>query len=183
MGYGVVARLFHWITVLIVLVMISVGLTMTQDIPRRFQDPLFVLHKGLGAMFLLLIFGRIAWRIGHPPPPLPSSLPRPQRMAAESVHIALYAMLLVMAISGYVRVTTGGFPIEWLEAIGVPPLLPKMERVAKLASSVHAAGKTVLIALIVVHVSAAIWHGAVRRDGVFGRMWPPFGGGGSPERH
>lgn len=175
MGYGVIARMFHWITVLIVFVMIPVGLTMTQDIPRRFQDPLFMLHKGLGVVFLVLILARIVWRIGHPPPALPAHIPKLQRRAAEGTHLALYGMLLIMAVSGYVRVTAGGFPIEWLDALGVPPLLPKMERVAEIASAVHATAKTLLIALIALHVAAACWHGLIRRDGVFGRMWPPSG--------
>ena len=55
MGYGIVARLFHWVTVLLVLVMIPVGLTMTQDCPQPLQDRLFILHKGLGPVVLLVV--------------------------------------------------------------------------------------------------------------------------------
>ena len=174
MGYDVVSRLFHWVTVLIVLVMIPVGLYMTQDgIPKATQDRLFILHKGLGAVFLLVILARIGWRLFHRPPPLPASIPRAQRLAAEAVHGGLYFLLLVMAVSGYVRVTTGGFPIEWLNAVGIPPLLPKAEAVSKVASGVHAVAKSLLILLILAHVGAAAYHGLVRRDGVFSRMWPP----------
>ena len=89
------------------------------------------------------------------------------------MHVGLYATLLVMAISGYVRVTTGGFPIEMLEALGVPPLLPRNEQVAKVAETVHATTILVLLVLIAMHVGAAAYHGIVRRDGVFSRMWPP----------
>ncbi len=79
-----------------------------------------------------------------------------------------------MAVSGYVRVTAGGFPIESLNALGVPPALAKNEALANAAKAFHGTCAYLLIALIAVHVGAAAYHGIVRRDGVFSRMWPPF---------
>ena len=174
MGFGTVSRLFHWVTVLLVAVMIPVGLIMTQDVPKSVQDPLFILHKGLGPIVLVVVLARLGWRAFHPAPSLPPSVPRLQARAAGLVHGALYFFLILQAVSGYVRVTTGGFPIEGLEALGIPPLLPKAEGVGKIASGVHQASAICLILLIVMHVSAAAYHGIVRRDGVFSMMWPPI---------
>ncbi len=174
MRYGLVSRLFHWITVVLVLVMIPVGLTMIQEIPRPVQDRLFILHKGLGPVVLVVVLLRLAWRLAHPAPPLPAEMPALQRRAAGAVHAGLYALLIVMATSGYVRVTTGGFPIEALNALGIPPLFAKNEAVAEVAERIHATAAAGLIVLIALHVGAAAWHGLVRRDGVVGRMWPPF---------
>ena len=147
---------------------------MIQEIPRPTQDALFILHKGLGPFVLLVVLLRLAWRFASPPPPLPQEMPKLQRLAAGTVHAGLYAVLIVMAVSGYVRVTTGGFPIESLRALGIPPLLPKNESVAEVAKAIHATARYVLIALILLHVAAAAYHGLIRRDGVFSRMWPPF---------
>ena len=72
MGYGVVSRVFHWLTVVLVLVMIPVGLTMIQEIPRPTQDRLFILHKGLGPVVFVVVALRLAWRAFDPPPPLPA---------------------------------------------------------------------------------------------------------------
>ena len=174
MRYGLVSRLFHWITVLLVMVMIPVGFLMVQEIPRPVQDSLFIVHKSLGPAVLVVVVLRLAWRAFHPAPPLPADLPAAQRFAASAVHVGLYALLLVMATSGYVRVTTGGFPIEALQAIGVPPLFPKNEAVAKVAERIHATAIIGLLALIALHVGAAAWHGLVRRDGIVSRMWPPL---------
>lgn len=174
MGYGVVARGFHWITVLLVFTMIPVGLIMTQDLPRTIQDPLFVLHKGLGPFVLLLVALRLVWRAFNPPPPLPGSVPDLQRRIAGAVHFALYGLLLIMGISGYVRVTAGGFPIESLNALGIPPLLAKDEPLAKIAASVHSLAAFGLIALIITHVTASAYHAILQKDGVLRRMWPPF---------
>jgi cytochrome b561 len=79
-----------------------------------------------------------------------------------------------MVVSGYVRVTTGGFPIELLNAVGIPPFLPRSESAANIAKSIHATAKYGLIVLILMHVGAAAFHGLVLRDRVFWRMWPPF---------
>jgi cytochrome b561 len=174
MRYGVVSRGFHWLTVLLVFTMIPVGLIMTQDLPRSIQNPLFILHKGLGVVVLVVVALRLGWRAFNPPPPLPAAIPAPQRLAAAATHAGLYALLMVMAVSGYVRVTAGGFPIELLVAFGVPPLLAENEPLAETAKAVHAAAAFALIGLVSVHVAAASYHGIVRRDGVFSRMWPPF---------
>jgi len=173
-GYDKVARMFHWVTVLLVLVMIPAGLIMTQDVPRALQDRLFVIHKGLGPLVFLVVLARLVWRLRHPPPPLPAEVPPAQARASRLMHAALYAFLLLQAASGYVRVTTGGFPIEALQAIGIPPLLPKAKAVAEVASTIHAVSVSILIALIVGHVAAALHHRFVRHDGVLARMWPPL---------
>lgn len=174
MRYGLVSRLFHWITVLLVLVMIPVGLVMIQEIPRSVQNPLFALHKSLGPLVFLVVLLRLGWRLLHPPPPLPAELPPAQRRVATAVHAGLYLFLLVMATSGYVRVTTGGYPIEAFDALGIPPLFSKNEAVAKVAERIHGTAIIVLLALIALHVGAAAWHGLVRRDGIVARMWPPL---------
>lgn len=179
MGYGTVSRIFHWVTVVLVAVMIPVGLVMIQDIPRPVQDPLFILHKGLGPFVLVVVLLRLVWRAFHPAPPLPASVPEIQARLAGAVHVGLYTFLVVQAVSGYVRVTAGGFPNEVLDRLGIPPLLPKAERLGEFASGVHAVSAAVLIILIGMHVGAAAYHGIVRRDGVFSRMWPPFGGAGT----
>ena len=81
------------------------------------------------------------------------------------VHGALYFFLILQAVSGYVRVTTGGFPIEGLEALGIPPLLPKAEGVGKIASGVH---EVSAICLIAAHRDARR-RGRLSRDRQAGR--------------
>ena len=174
MGYGTVSRLLHWSMAVLILAMIPVGLTMIQEgLARPLQDTLFIFHKNTGSLLLVLIVVRLAWRLAHPPPPLPAEMPRAMRFAARANHVGLYLAIIVMAGSGYARVRLGGFPIEYLDAIGVPPLLPESEPAAEIAKAVHYATAFVVMALVAIHIGAAAYHGLVRRDGVFGRMWPP----------
>jgi cytochrome b561 len=177
MGYGTVARILHWLTFVLVSVTIPVGLLMTSELQdRSVQNALFIFHKGIGPIIFIVVTFRILWRMVHGSPALPATLPKLQRIVSKIVHFGLYAGLLSMAVSGYVRVIAGGFPIELLNAIGVPPLLPKNEAVAETAKMIHRSAAWGLLGLIVLHVAAALHHQFVMRDGIMARMWPPLGG-------
>ena len=97
------------------------------------QDPLFIFHKNAGALLIVLLALRLVWRATHRAPPLPDSLPTIQKFAARATHVALYLLLIVMAVSGYVRVRAGGFPVELLDAIGVPNFVPRDDELAQTA--------------------------------------------------
>lgn len=173
-GYTAASRWLHWLTALLVLATIPAGAVMVSEgISRPLQNTLFIFHKNVGVLILLLVFARLGLRAVASPGPLPASVPDWQRLAAAVSHGALYVLLIVMAVSGYVRVVAGGFPLESLDAIGFPRLAPRSDPLAETAQAIHGATRFVLVAFILLHISAAVYHGAVRRDGVFGRMWPP----------
>lgn len=170
--YAHPARALHWIVALLVLGMIPVGFLMVREgLPRPLQDTLFIFHKNTGVLVLLLMLARTAYRGLNPPPSRPS-LPIWQERAAAANHALLYLMLFVMPLSGYIRVRAGGFPIEALDAIGLPALVPESEALAELAKAVHYYAAWTLVALVALHVAAALHHGLVRRDGILARMWP-----------
>lgn len=170
-------RLLHWISAVMIVGMIPVGVIMQQDgWARSTQDLLFILHKNGGVIVFLLVVLRLVWRATHPAPPLPAHMPAWQIKAASAVQWGLYAMLLVMAISGYVRVRAGGFPVEMLDALNVPAMVPRSDGLAETAKAIHSNARFILVALILVHVGAALRH-AIARDGVFSRIWPPVGRG------
>lgn len=180
-GYGTVARLLHWTIALMVVVQIVAGVGMTSEPLVGVADPLFVLHKGMGAVLLVLVVVRILWRVTHRPPPFPGFMPTLEQRIASATHAAIYVLLLVMVVSGYVRTIGDGFPIEMLDALGVPPLIPVMPRVAGIMLVVHQFAVVALVALVAVHVSAVLRHHLIDRNPALVRMWPPFRGGRDPE--
>ena len=173
--YAALTRFLHWVVALMIVTTIPIGVIMLQDgLSRSIQDLLFILHKNGGVIILMLVLVRIGWRFVAPAPTLPPSTPPWQAAAAKTVQTALYALLLVMAISGYVRVRAGGFPVELLDAIGLPAFVPRSESLADTAQWIHATARFPLVALIVLHVGASVKH-LIARDGVFGHIWPPLG--------
>lgn len=170
--YKPLAKGFHWLTALLVLLTIPAALIMlTPGIERSLQDPLFTFHKNIGVVILVLVALRLAYRLVNPPPPLPEGVPPWQRHAASVTHWLLYGLLLAMAISGYIRVTAGGFPLEFFDRVGLPRPVPRSDTLAETAKGIHAALRYPLIALIVLHFGAALNHALIKRDGVFQRMW------------
>jgi cytochrome b561 len=172
-GYGTVARVFHWVMALLILVQIPIGVAMLSQPLSQFSNSLFVFHKGGGAVLLVLVFARLCWRLGHRPPPFPDFVPPPERSIASATHHTLYVLLLVMVISGYVRTVGDGYPIELLDMLGVPPLMPLMPQAAEFALVVHQFASMALVALVAVHVSAVLRHQLVDRHAILARMWPP----------
>jgi cytochrome b561 len=170
--YSAPQRVLHWLSALVVLTTIPAGIIMLQQgISRPVQDALFLYHKNVGVIILLLVSARIIYRFIRPAPPLPDTVPAWQRIVSHSVHMLLYLLLIVMAVSGYVRVTAGGFPLEILDSLGIGRPVPRSEAIAATAKSIHYYARYPLIALIALHLGAAAYHAIVLRDGIFSRMW------------
>jgi cytochrome b561 len=174
--YSGASRALHWMVAILILAMIPAGVVMVQDgLPRGLQNTLFIFHKNVGVAVLLLMLARLAWRLARPAPPLPDTLPLWQKRVARATHGGLYALALFVPVAGYVRVKAGGFPIETLDAMGIPALVPRSDALAEAAKAAHYAGGLALSGLVALHVGAALYHAQVKRDGVFGRIWPPIG--------
>lgn len=175
-AYNAPARWIHWLMALLILPMIAAGFIMIQDgLPRAVQNTLFVFHKNIGVLLLVMIVVRMIYRWRNAPPPEPAHLPGWQVKVAGATHWLLYTLLFVMPVAGYVRVRAGGFPIESLDALGIPALVPRSDALTAFAKSVHFYGAWALAILVAMHIGAALQHAIIARDGVFARMWPSKG--------
>jgi cytochrome b561 len=132
----------------------------------------FNLHKSIGITLAAMVVLRLLWRLGHPGPSLPGTLPRMQRIAAAGTHWALYACMLVMPLSGYLGSSFSKYPIKYF-GNALPHWGWDWPAAKAFLSNVHLAAAWLLAALIAVHVVAALRH-ALRRDGLFSRMWPQW---------
>lgn len=167
------ARLLHWLIALIVIGMIPVGIIMGNLDGGPLQDRLYDLHRSFGFVVLLLAIARLAYRLGHAPPPLPATVPPLLRAAAMTVHAALYVLLFVTPIIGWLATNAYGAPITVFGLFQLPVLLAKNEPTALFLFSIHKALGLAFGALIIVHIGAAFAHAALFKDGVLQRMWPP----------
>jgi len=175
--YTATARALHWIMAILVLLTVPAGFLMVQEgLDRAVQDRLFIFHKNVGVLLLVLIVVRLAWRARTPAPPLPAQVPAWQARIAGLSHAALYALLVILPLAGYIRVRAGGFPIESLDALGAPSLVPRSDALAEVAKTIHVYAAFAIAAVMATHIGAALFHGIVKRDGVFSRIWPPVGG-------
>ena len=129
------------------------------------------LHKSCGLVLLALIVVRLAWRLGHPPPPWPESMPPWQHRAARLSHAALYGCMLVQPLSGYIASNFSKHGVKFF-GIALPPWGADLPAVYALFNGLHVVSAWVFSALIAGHVLAALKHVFVDRDAVFARIWP-----------
>ena len=173
--YGTVARILHWVVAALVLLQIPAGIAMVSEPLTAWTAPVYIFHKGSGAVLLVLILARAAWRLTHRAPRFPDYMPALEQRIAHATHIAIYVVLVTMVLSGYVHVIGGGYPIELLDRLGVPPLIPNVPRLANAVLVVHQFGAFVLVGLVAVHVSAVLRHQLIEGNPQLRRMWPLVG--------
>jgi cytochrome b561 len=171
--YGSTAITLHWLIAVAVLAQIGFGFLLDDLAPRGTpaRAEVINLHKSLGLVLALLIVLRLAWRLGHRPPPWPAAMPARRQRLAQWGHRLLYAVLLVTPLAGY---TASNFSKYGVKLFGHPlaPWGPESKAVYALFNNLHVASAWLLCALIAGHVLVAFKHLWVDRDGVFARMWP-----------
>ena len=167
--YTWVAIAFHWTIAALVLANLVIGIG-HESVPAL--RAAMGAHKAIGLTVLALTVGRVAWRMAHRAPPLPAGTPAWQKAAAHGVHWLLYTLLVAMPVTGWMMVSAGGKPrpLTWFGVFDVPKL-PIGAAAADAGHEMHELLGWLMLALVTVHVGAALWH-ASRRDGVLSRMLP-----------
>ena len=169
-SYTRVAVVLHWLIAALLLGQIAFGwflTTIARGTPMRGVYVNF--HKSTGITIGALILARILWRLIHAPPPLPSFMPSWQRVAARANHFGLYVLMLTMPLSGYIASNFSKYGIKFYNAVKLPPWGVDDHRVYAVFNSIHVVAAYVFVAIIALHVLAALWH-AARRDRVLSRM-------------
>ena len=174
--YSATARALHWSTVAAVFVMIPLGFAMTYrgntlDIWDGVTDALYSSHKLLGFLVLWLSAGRLLYRLLHGAPPDEPTLEWWQKAASHLVHWALYGLLLIVPLLGWIGVSL--FPsLMVFNLFELPALAAPNEEVAKRVLSAHGWLAILLALLVCAHIGAALFHYLIRKDGVLRRMLP-----------
>lgn len=191
-AYGLAANALHWLSALIVLIMIGTGwwmLELIHDPARRAESfPFFQFHKSLGFLILAMTAARIGWRLTHRPPGLPAGMPGWERMSAFVVQAIFYTLLVAIPLSGWLYIST-----EWAEALDkqfkgdtlvfslfkIPYFAPISQAGEDLRrnlsfhlSGVHSWMAYGLLALVAAHAGAALKHHFIEQDNVLAHMLP-----------
>ncbi|MDQ5882310.1 MAG: hypothetical protein QG616_2142 [Pseudomonadota bacterium] len=170
--YTATAIGLHWLIALVLIGLFGVGLYMTglKLSPQKLQ--IYSWHKWAGVTVFLLVLARIAWRIGHPPPPDPAGMPRWQVVAAHGVHHLLYLLMIAIPLSGWLMSSAKGFQTVWFGVLPLPDLLDKNKELGDLLQAVHKFLNYSLAGLVLAHAGAALKHHLIDRDDVLARMLP-----------
>ena len=169
--YDNVAIAAHWLLALAIVGNFALGVSM-HDLPiSPTRLRLFNWHKWTGITILALSALRLAWRIGHPPPP-DAAMPAWHRVTAHVVHRAFYVLFFAVPLAGWAYSSAAGFPVVWFGLIPLPDWVPVDKAWADALKATHVVLAFLLALLVLVHVAGALKHQVVDRDGLLHRMRP-----------
>lgn len=161
----------HWLTVLLLCIGVTLILIRDEVDGRAMRMWLLEGHRHFGLFILLLFFARLALRLRLGKLPTEGNSSWLIRAAAASTHAALYAVLLAQPLLGWALSNAEGKPVHLFGAT-LPSLVGADEDLADQLTAWHLDIAWLLLGLVSLHVSAALWHHFVLRDGVLRRMLP-----------
>jgi cytochrome b561 len=171
--YTRIAMLMHWLIALAMLAEIGLGWWM-QDVaksPVGLRAGWFNLHKSVGICLAMAVLLQLSWRSAHPAPHH-VELPPWQRVSAELAHAVLYICMLVMPVSGYLGSAFSGYRVRFF-GVALPAWAPAWPAGKEFFSTLHLAAGWLMMLIVAVHISAAMWHWLWHRDTVASRMGLP----------
>lgn len=173
--YGPGAITFHWVMVLLVVIVGVLGL-LHDSWPRTTQAFWINIHAMVGLTVWVLAMARLGWRLKHRPPELPTDVGELSRRVSYPTHLLLYALIFIIPPIGIVTFIYHGRIFDF----GLFQLnfhVHSNRKIFHPTEDMHGYLAYVLFGLIGLHMLAALWHHFIRRDGVLLRMWPVRGDG------
>ncbi|MBD9367437.1 cytochrome b [Xanthomonas sp. XNM01] len=171
--WGGVSQLLHWLIALLILSLGVVGLVMGElpRTPKYFW--VYTMHKSVGLTVLALVLVRIGWRLyAGAPAPVPGT-PTWQARVASLTHGLIYLLILAMPLSGWLYDSTSGLrPFRWFGLAEVPKLAAPDEALAQVSRGAHEWLFWLLVAVVLAHAGAALYHHFFQRDATLARMLP-----------
>jgi cytochrome b561 len=162
-------RLLHWLMAICILSMLFIGVGMVSTITPRYLT-LVQIHKPLGIAILILALIRLTLRIVYGAPALPADLPEPMKLAAELSQYIFYALMIAMPLIGWAMLSAASYPVVLFGSVHLPSILPVSPGLHTLLWNAHYYLAFAFFGLILMHVSAILFHKLIRNDGVFETM-------------
>ncbi len=162
-------RIVHWLMAAMVLAMLFIGVGMVSTAGPAYLT-LLALHRPLGLLILILVLVRLPLRVATGAPALPADLPSLQKRIAWASHVLLYLALFAMPLIGWAMLSAGGYPVRVVQGLTLPPIMPHDIALHGVLREAHTVVALLFFALILAHLTAALMHGLIRRDGVLRSM-------------
>jgi cytochrome b561 len=173
-SFGSIAKIFHWLIALCIVGMLMVGWIMGEVESSSTKMMLYGLHKSTGVIILLLALLRLAWRLLNPIPQLPSSLHPWHYCVAKLSPLALYTLLFLMPLSGFILSQAAGYPVTVYNLFTLPVVFSKNIDLSKTGALIHKYGAFILVGALALHIIAALYHHFILKTNVLQRMLPSW---------
>ena len=171
-AWGAGAKSFHWLMAALIVLQIPLGIMAASWRVSPTKLDLFVWHKSFGVLILTLAALRLLWRLANATPALPGGMPAWEHTAARISHFLLYTLMIVLPLTGWVINSAKNIPFRIFWLAPLPAIVAPDQALGETFARIHGALALLLVAVLVVHVGAALRHHFVKRDKVLVRMLP-----------
>ena len=170
--WGATAKSFHWLVALLILAQFVIGKIAEDMALSPAKLDMFVWHKSLGVSVLIIVLLRLAWRLIDHRPATPDDVTGHETRIAAIGHFLLYALMIAVPLSGWWVSDTSRVPFDAYFTIPMPDLLETDRTAQETAETVHSVLTNALLAVVGVHVLAALRHHFRLRNDILRRMLP-----------
>jgi cytochrome b561 len=178
--YSRVAMWIHWTIATLIIANLTLGI-LHDKFGESAEDAIMFFHKSIGVSVLVLSIGRLAWRLGHRPPPFDPVLPRWEVALARAVHWAFYVLMIVVPLTGWLHVSAAKGSISFFGLFPVPALpVSQSHESHELWEDVHFVLALAMLGLLVLHIAGAVKQIMDGHGWMIGRMAPWLYRGGRP---
>ena len=169
-NYGTAAIFMHWLTVLFIVAVFPLALWMSDLEKGPEKAQVLVWHQSVGFMILALVVLRLVWRgvYGAPQLALSGLLDK----LAAVVQIALYGLMVLVPVVGWMTLSAGGHPVTFFGWFSLPDLFSRNHSLHETLGDVHQFLAYTFLALITLHILGALKHYFLLHDEVMARMMP-----------
>lgn len=165
--YGGIAIAIHWLSAVAILALFVLGFLAANVGDAETKAAVLRIHVPLGVIVLALTVLRIGWWFVDRRPPQLAGMPGWQAASERVVRVLLYAVILVIGVSGIAMMILSGAAAALF--FGAPGPLPDFWRFPPM--NAHFIGAIALLALAGLHIVAALYHQFYRRHRLLTRMW------------
>ena len=167
--WSAVARSLHWLVALMIFAQLALG-WIAEEMPKGPDKVTWMTgHKSLGVTILMFVLLRITWRLLHGRPAEPEGKAW-ELWSARLAHFALYALMVVVPVAGWIAADTSSLPWQYWWSFATPDLMGANHYIHELFEDVHKAAIWSLVAVVAVHILAALRHQFIKRNNVLRRM-------------
>src|SRR6516164_473812 len=171
-AFDPVIRSLHWLTLFLVATVFVLAFAIDFAPTKEGAVTLTQLHRSFGMTVWVVTLGRVVWRQFSRFPNWPSDMPQLMRFAAHWSEYALYALLLIQPILGILHTDAHGDRVTLFFLGQLPALIGRARPLARQLLEVHEMVGLLLLGLIALHASAALYHHFWRRDDTLAAMLP-----------
>src|SRR5687768_10823384 len=157
-AWGAVSKTLHWLIVLLIINQWAL-MQRAESLPLGAAKLQAInWHKSFGMTILALAIIRLVWRLANPVPSLAGLTKAWERVLATISHVALYALLFSLPLTGWLMSSARNFPVSWFGQVQLPNLVAPSQPLYRQMSDLHHMLFSALVVVALLHVAGALKH-------------------------